>query len=65
MRIEVEVEVIKGGQARRFARIFRCLSFESCREHAVNDEEALIFLNGIDKILLEIKKDFYCENTVE
>lgn len=62
MKIEVEIDVNSGGQARRFARIFRYMSFRSCRDHAANDEEAMIFLNSIDKILSEVRKDF-CENS--
>ncbi|MDD1607325.1 MAG: hypothetical protein LUQ18_02255 [Methylococcaceae bacterium] len=63
MKIEVDIDVSSGGQARRFARIFRYMSFESCRDHAANDEEAVIFLNSIDKILSEVRKDFHCENS--
>jgi|GEM_PF-3596227 hypothetical protein len=63
MKIEVDIDVSSGGQARRFARIFRYMSFESCRDHAANDAEAIIFLSSIDKILSEVKKDFHCENS--
>lgn len=63
MKIEVELNVSSGEQARRFARIFRYMNLESCRHHAVNDDEAIIFLDSIDKILSEVRKDFHCENS--
>lgn len=63
MKIEIDIDVGSGEQARRFARIFRYMNFESCRDHAANDEEAEIFLNSIDKIISEVKKSFYGENS--
>jgi hypothetical protein len=62
MRIDIELDISHGSEARRFARLFRYMSFESCRSYASSDEEALKFLDGIEKILSEVKKNFGEEN---
>lgn len=62
MKIDVDLNISHGNQAWRFARVFRHMNFESCRSYASSDEEALLFLDGIEKILSEVKKNFGEEN---
>lgn len=65
MKIQIELGISSGKQAWRFARIFRHMNLESCRSHAADDEEAIIFLESIEKILLEVKKDVHSKNLEE
>jgi hypothetical protein len=65
MKIEVDIDFKDGGQVRRFSKIFRHMSLQSCRDHAVDEEEALVFLNNIDKIISELRKDFVVQKITE
>lgn len=62
MKIEIEIGVSSGKQAWRFARIFRHMNLESCRNHAADDQEATIFLESIEKILSEVRKNVHCQS---